>query len=67
MRFNGSIEFGERIFLVIEKKGGFQEDFIEEIVFELYEEGLVEEGWEVMGLSFWSSGNKCQRSLENIV
>lgn len=59
MRFNGSIEPGERTSLVTEKKGGSQEDFTEEIALELHEEGLVEEGWEAMGSSFWSSGNKC--------
>lgn len=39
MGFYGSIELGERIFIVIEKEEGSQKDFTEEIAFVL-QDGL---------------------------
>lgn len=52
MRSNGNIELGERTSTVTEKEGGSQEDFTEEIAFELHNEGLVEEEWEATGSDF---------------
>lgn len=52
MRSYGNIELREGTPIVTEKEGGSQEDFTEEIAFELHDEELIEEEWEAMGSGF---------------